>query len=309
MAVEAVAAVAAKEVVVEAAKEAALQAAREIAQKAVDVAGTGKNDIQTAMMERQAIQEGFRIGEMPDTKGDGREVLKEKEASVAEELRGKYEGEEDFNINDLSSKSENLDTQPFANTEVQQSEEKVLESSEKQDILSDSFIEKTDNNIENITNDNAEGAKQLPKENGEWGGERGNSEWKPSSEYVPLKSNPEGKNWKEIFKNEATDKIKFNSGEPDFSPFSRETVEIDDFTDSRPDNFSQADQALAERYNNESYGERNNWNCSDIEKMRGEQNLTWHERSNMKTMDLVPSEIHNNVQHSGGISVARQLAA
>ena len=97
MAIEAVAAVAAKEVAIGAAtKEAALQAAREIAQKMVSEVGTQKagNELQTDMMERQAMQEGFRIGEMSETKGDAREVLKEKEASAAEELRGKFDGAE-----------------------------------------------------------------------------------------------------------------------------------------------------------------------------------------------------------------------
>lgn len=95
MAIEAVAAIAAKEVAVEAAKEAALQSAREIAQKMANEAiGHGGNELQTAMMERQTMQEGFRIGEMPETKGEGREVLKQREADAAEELRGKLDAEE-----------------------------------------------------------------------------------------------------------------------------------------------------------------------------------------------------------------------
>ena len=96
MAVEAITTVAAKEVAVEAAKEAAIQAAREIAQKAaMEAAGTsGRSEIQTAMLERQTMQEGFRIGEMPESKGEGREALKEKETAAAEELRGKFDSEE-----------------------------------------------------------------------------------------------------------------------------------------------------------------------------------------------------------------------
>ncbi len=96
MAIEAVAAVAAKEVAVQAAREAAMQAAREIAQKMATEAGAqgAGNELQTAMMERQTMQEGFRVGEMPETKGEGRELLKQKEADAADELRGKLDADE-----------------------------------------------------------------------------------------------------------------------------------------------------------------------------------------------------------------------
>lgn len=36
-----------------------------------------------------------------------------------------------------------------------------------------------------------------------------------------------------------------------------------------------------------------------------ENNYTWHERSDCKTMEKVPREIHGNVPHSGGISKMR----
>lgn len=96
MAIETVAAIAAKEVAVEATKEAALQSAREIAQKMATEAGAQGSgpELQTAMMERQTMQEGFRIGEMPETKGEGREILKQRENDAAEELRGKLDSEE-----------------------------------------------------------------------------------------------------------------------------------------------------------------------------------------------------------------------
>ena len=91
MAIEAIAAIAAKEVAVEVAKEAILQASREIAQKMAAEAGmqVARNELQTSLMERQTIQEGFRVGELSETKGEGRELLKLKEADAAEELRGK----------------------------------------------------------------------------------------------------------------------------------------------------------------------------------------------------------------------------
>ena len=96
MAIEAVTALAAKEIGVQAVREAATQVASEIAQKMATEAGTqgAGREIQTAMMERQTMQEGFRIGEMPESKGEGREVFKQMEADTAEELRNKLDAEE-----------------------------------------------------------------------------------------------------------------------------------------------------------------------------------------------------------------------
>ena len=94
MSISAAIAVVAKEVVVkaavESAKEAAVQATREVAQKiATDAAAQGGGkELQSAMMERQTMQDGFRTGEIPETKGEGRELAKQREADAAEELRG-----------------------------------------------------------------------------------------------------------------------------------------------------------------------------------------------------------------------------
>lgn len=129
--------------------------------------------------------------------------------------------------------------------------------------------------------------------NGHWEGERGDSKWIPDKEYIPPCSNIEGKTWGEILDNNGIDGIEYKDGEPDFSPIAKETVEIDDFTGNRAKNFDQADEKLAEKLN--CYPE-------DVEKMRKENNETWHECPDCKTMKLVPSEIHNNIPHTGGIS-------
>lgn len=94
MAIEAVTALAAKEIGVQAAREAAMQAAREIAQKMAAEAGAqgAGREVQTAMMEHQSMQEGFRIGEMPE-KSEDREILKQREVDVAAELQEKLHPE------------------------------------------------------------------------------------------------------------------------------------------------------------------------------------------------------------------------
>ncbi|MBN1065537.1 HNH endonuclease [Clostridium botulinum] len=140
----------------------------------------------------------------------------------------------------------------------------------------------------------------LPKErdsegnkNGTWSDERGNSDWYPESDKVPGKANEEGKSWGEILDKYDIDKITFKDGEPDFSPISRATVEIEDFTTDRQKNFMQADEAEAKKRG-----------CTpgEVKQWRKENGYTWHERKDCTTMDKVPSEVHNNIPHAGGIS-------
>ena len=138
----------------------------------------------------------------------------------------------------------------------------------------------------------------LPKSNGHWENERGDSEWKPDKEYVPQKHNTEGKTWGEILEEHGIEGIEFKDGEPDFSPVIVEKdgvkaeVEIDKFTEDRRRNFKQADEKLAEKLG-----------CSDrdVLEWREKNNYTWHESSDCKTLQLVPREIHANIAHDGGV--------
>ncbi|MFG6368799.1 MAG: HNH endonuclease [Lachnospiraceae bacterium] len=141
--------------------------------------------------------------------------------------------------------------------------------------------------------------KCCPVENGKWTGERGDSKWCPDKDYIPGKANPDGKNWGEILKKFGIDGIEYRNGEPDFSRISKETVKIKDFCENRADNFDKADIALAKQQH-----------CSPdtVKKWRKENAYTWHECKDMKTMQLVPSVIHNNMSHSGGISEAKKGA-
>ena len=142
----------------------------------------------------------------------------------------------------------------------------------------------------------------IPRNGGEWTGEPGNSTWKPDPEYTPPEksrnperpySNPDNLSWNELLQKYGIDGIPFNDGEPDFSDVERGTVEIDDFTDDRDSNFEQADEKMAEQRG-----------CTpeEVEKWRKENNYTWHECKDCKTMQKVPNEIHANVPHSGGVS-------
>lgn len=151
-------------------------------------------------------------------------------------------------------------------------------------------------------------SRYLPETGGEWSGDRGNSDWIPDNDTVPKSHNPDGKTWEEIKDEYELDAIPFEEGEPDFTEVSQATVEIDDFSVDRNANFTQADQACAEQWN-EQNKDGKTWTAADVREYRKENKLSWHERSDQKTMDLVPSVVHGNVPHSGGISAAKKEAA
>lgn len=125
MALSLIAVAAAKEIGVQAVREAATQAAREIAQKMATESlnqAVGK-ELQSGILERQAVQDGFRVGEMPDAKGDGREVLKQRESESADNLCGKLDaGEPQSGVEQVSG-AENAETQNVIEAEMSSVEE------------------------------------------------------------------------------------------------------------------------------------------------------------------------------------------
>lgn len=133
--------------------------------------------------------------------------------------------------------------------------------------------------------------------NGHWEGERGNSKWRPDPDFIPGKANLEGQTWKKILNQYGVDHILFKEGEPDFREICKGKVEIVHFSDSRTDNFDNADIELSKLKG-----------CTpdDVSKWRKENGYTWHECKDMKTMQKVPSKIHNNISHSGGISEVKK---
>lgn len=167
----------------------------------------------------------------------------------------------------------------------------VIGSETKETIRPDSFmVEKMDTKIR------IEPTGILPRNGGEWTGEAGRSEWRPDPEVEPGDrngTNPEHKTWREIMDEHKIESIPFHDGEPDFSETSKGEVEISDFTDDRDANFSQADEKLAEQKG-----------CTpeEVAKWREEHKYTWHECRDCKTMQKVPTEVHGNISHSGGVS-------
>ncbi len=129
--------------------------------------------------------------------------------------------------------------------------------------------------------------------NGHWEGDRGDSMWIPDRDAVPARYNPNALSWDRILDKYGIEGIEYRDGDPDFSPIAKGEVEIEDFTDDRPSNFAQADEALAAQ---------KGCDPADVRRWREENNYTWHECRDCKTMQKVPGEVHNNMDHSGGIS-------
>lgn len=137
-------------------------------------------------------------------------------------------------------------------------------------------------------------------ERGQWSGERGFSHFEPSKDCE------KGRLANGKLAEFGLSSIEYCNGFPDFSPCAVETVQIKNMTSNRPMNFSQADKLLAEKFNRELKDGRGDWDEFKVEKMRHDNKLSWHEMEDTKTMQLVPLEIHEFFNHSGGIAECRE---
>ncbi len=158
-------------------------------------------------------------------------------------------------------------------------------------------IEKLDEKIK------PEKAGLIPKSGGEWSGQPGNSVFTPDKYLKPGDrngTNPDHKTWGEIQQTYKFEGINFKDGKPDFSEIAKGEVKIDDFSDDRASNFDQADEKLAEQRG-----------CTpeEVEQWRKENKYTWHEGSDCSTMQKVPTEVHGNIPHSGGISEYKKVGS
>ena len=139
------------------------------------------------------------------------------------------------------------------------------------------------------------------RSNGDWDGEPGNS-----------KFHPEKKEAKDALDRYEQDGVDYRDGEPDFSKVSEATVEIDNMTSERyglGNNFDQANQKCAEKWNKEAKDGKTDWTPRDVENWRIENRYTWHERLDRKTMDLVQRDVHEECKHYGGVAECKRYEA
>lgn len=175
------------------------------------------------------------------------------------------------------------------------------------------FWQKEFNNEEKYYNSFEDRLKYTPKENSElgtWEGDRGESKFVPNGETV------EGQAAAEKLAEKGKNGIEYKNAEPDFSECAEATVRIDDMTQNRYDyygedgilkqgNFTQADIKCSEQWNAEARGGKTDWTARNVNDWKCENQCSWHERCDTRTMDLVPYDIHSHCKHLGGVSECR----
>ncbi len=154
-----------------------------------------------------------------------------------------------------------------------------------------SSSKENDSSASNFKNQGNDGNKSAYKKrldqtptnsaDGEWLGYRGESTYVSNNPKVKALLNKDG-----------VIGIKYNNGIPDFSPVSKGQVEIEGMTANRAKNFDKADVALAQE---------RGVTTKEIKQWRMENNLTWHECNDTRTMQAVPSEINGTFGHLGGV--------
>ena len=123
--------------------------------------------------------------------------------------------------------------------------------------------------------------KRLPKTEGKWLGEAGESIWKSSKKSVE-KIAPNG--------------VPFKDGYPDFSKWSKGKMQIKDL-DGSPKDFDKVYERIAKQKGLKNKTQANKY----LEK----NGLTPHHHQDGKTIELIPTELNKNIPHSGGASKLR----
>ncbi|MBQ1849703.1 MAG: HNH endonuclease, partial [Lachnospiraceae bacterium] len=132
-------------------------------------------------------------------------------------------------------------------------------------------------------------------EKGNWTGARGESIYKPKDIDAKKELHAHG-----------LQGIEYQNGVPDFTPCAKETVSITDMTSNRFKNFEQCDRICAERWNERHMEGKTDWDARKVADYRREHSLTWHERNDRTHCDLVPTNIHEECRHLGGVSECKK---
>lgn len=102
--------------------------------------------------------------------------------------------------------------------------------------------------------------------------------------------------------------VLFENGYPVMDEFSMGTVDMDFFTSNRDVNFKNADERMAYVLNKkweekpENKGKKGPYTADAVKKYREDNDLTWHEDPSRQKMMKVPTLLHANISHTGGIS-------
>lgn len=179
--------------------------------------------------------------------------------------------------------------------------------------------------------------KNVPRTGGNWSGVRGDSKWSPDRNTVPKKYNPNNKTWGQILDENGIDGIDYLDGEADLTKISvlqttidfdtelsakakdgllspkknRQHLHMEVFEKMAKENGCSVDMIRVMKGDSEPV-ERlmKQINCSEQEvwdmcKNPGRVQRVIHECPDCKTVLLVSKEVHDNINHSGGVDMFR----
>ena len=147
--------------------------------------------------------------------------------------------------------------------------------------------------------------ERLPRSNGVWSGEPGDSTWIPDDDYI-VKINGEDKPMLQLKEMYGFDGIEYKDGSPDFSPFEDEilnNVTLDSFSSDRTGPNGTYTQAL------ESISEQLDIPEKEISDYMDANGLTFHECRDRHTVEFIPGDINAEFPNTGGIGVQNAIEA
>lgn len=143
--------------------------------------------------------------------------------------------------------------------------------------------------------------------NGKWSGDRGESMFIPTDDR-----------FRELLQSKGVEGINYKDAIPDFSPIAEAKVTIQDMSQHRLSligengerivgNYEKADIECAKAWNLEQRDGKDDWTHQDVKNWREANGYTWHEDNDMKTCDLVPTEVNKVCSHLGGVSEIKNI--
>ena len=137
--------------------------------------------------------------------------------------------------------------------------------------------------VHNVAKCATELAKRLPKNAGEWLGNAGESLWKSTKSAVNKVTKGDG--------------VPFKNGYPDFSKWSKGKMRFKDLDGTSKD-FDKVYERVAKQ--------KGLKNKTQGKKYLKDKGLTPHHHQDGKTIELIPTNLHKNIPHSGGASKLRK---
>lgn len=130
----------------------------------------------------------------------------------------------------------------------------------------------------------------LPRTEGRWLGERGNSDWQSNRASVNAQT--------------GNQPVPFRNGFPDFSQWSRGEVRLPNMRGTDAD-FREADRLFARQ---QRWFQQDGTPDGDrVRVMRERGNMVWHHHQDERRMQLIPREL-NRLSHLGGAAMSRNTA-